>query len=75
MKSGEPIQVLVVEDSRTEARMVSDALEARFASSVDTTDTLALAREMLDARAYDIVILDLKLPGGTVYRSLEIVTR
>lgn len=64
MKPGEPIQVLVVEDSRTEARMVSDALEARFASSVDTTDTLALAREMLDAGAYDIVILDLKLPDG-----------
>ena len=64
MKPGDPIKVLVVEDSRTEAIMVNDALKARFASSVDTADTLALAREMLDAGAYDIVVLDLVLPDG-----------
>jgi len=74
LKPGDPIQILVVEDSRTEAMMVNDALKAKFASRIDTTDTLSRARDMLQSGSYDIVILDIVLPDGDGLDLLEEIT-
>ena len=58
--------VLVVEDNPGDARLLREMLDERGASDTDVTfvDCIADAIRILDARAFDVVLLDLGLPDA-----------
>ena len=63
---GQPIRILLVEDSRSDAALLNAVLlegqQARF--SVDVAVTLQEAMERIAARNVDVVLLDLALPDS-----------
>ncbi len=63
MEAIERPRVLLVEDDDDVASTVQDALAAANMQS-DHAGTLAAAKQQMDHRAYDAVILDLGLPDG-----------
>jgi two-component system copper resistance phosphate regulon response regulator CusR len=58
------MRVLIVEDDRALAELLRDSLRAQ---RIDPTlaGTFAAGREAAAAAAYDVLILDVRLPGGT----------
>jgi signal transduction histidine kinase len=68
--SAAPVRVLLVEDNRAEARLFVDMLAQAPALHCEVThvDRLAPALARLDARPFDIILLDLSLPDS---RGLE----
>ena len=66
------MKLLVVEDDRTVGHYVKRGLEeAQYIADWATDGTLAL--EMIQATAYDLVVLDLRLPGLTGLEVLRTV--
>ncbi|HVS72530.1 MAG TPA: response regulator transcription factor [Phycisphaerae bacterium] len=55
--------MLLVEDDEATQRMLQGVL-ARAGFEVDAAGTVAEARRAIGARAYDVVVLDVKLPDG-----------
>jgi len=66
------VKILVVEDDRTVGHYVKRGLEeAQYVADWATDGAVAL--EMLQATAYDLVVLDLRLPGLTGLEVLRTV--
>lgn len=61
---GEPVTVLLVEDSPADARQITSLLAEIAAVVLESVDRLASALERLTAGGIDLVILDLSLPDG-----------
>ena len=71
--AGEPLYVLVVEDDLPIALMVAGIL-ADEGYEVDTAANGRLALEKIEAREYDLILSDLRMPeldGVGLYRELE----
>ena len=67
-------RILVVEDEPFIAQVLSDVLAAE-GYTVDTAANGRLALEMIEARAYDLILTDLRMPeldGIGLYRDLEV---
>jgi len=67
------IHILVVEDERSIAQMLADLL-ADEGYAVDVAGNGRLALEKIEARAYDLILSDLRMPeldGIGLYRELE----
>ena len=56
------MKVLVVEDDRTVGQFVKRGLEEQF-NQVDLVDDGAIALQRASASEYDVMVLDLRLPG------------
>jgi signal transduction histidine kinase len=57
--------VLLVEDNQSHAELVTDELlEALPTWTIDVAPTLAEARRRIQARSYDLFVLDFRLPDG-----------
>ena len=66
-------RILVVEDEPFIAQVLSDVLAAE-GDTVDTASNGRLALEMIEARAYDLILTDLQMPeldGIGLCRDLE----
>lgn len=57
------LRVLIADDHRLLAEAMADLLKSETDFSVDTTGTYDDAMRALAAQPYDIVLLDLKMPG------------
>lgn len=60
----EKIKILFVEDNRNAALAAKVMLELR-GYAVDTAESVAAARELLQANPYHLLISDLELPDGS----------
>ena len=58
-----PPRVLIVEDSRTQSKIIKQALETH-GYQVDTAFTVRAAEEAFGKTAYDVTVLDYHLPDG-----------
>ncbi|MBY0273875.1 response regulator [Candidatus Binatia bacterium] len=68
-----PIEILVVEDNPRHSALIKDELEIEVpTASVTIAPSVSAAFEALSARAYDLVLLDFRLPDGD---GLEILTQ
>ena len=56
------MKVLVVEDDRTVGQFVKRGLEEQF-NQVDLVDDGVVALQRASASEYDVLVLDLRLPG------------
>ncbi len=65
-------RVLFVEDEKL-AMYTSMPILSRLTYSIDSAETLAQAKQKLDAREYDLVICDLGLPDGSGEELLQAV--
>jgi two-component system NtrC family sensor kinase len=71
--SPSPRTILVVDDEPEVASLIGDALKGA-GHSVDTSSTAATTRERLQARRYDAVVADIRMPemdGPQLYREIE----
>jgi len=71
--AGETLRMLVVEDDLPIAQMMAGILTDE-GFDVDRADNGRVALEMIDARHYDLILTDLRMPeldGVTLYRELE----
>jgi len=71
--AGDPLYVLVVEDDLPIALMVASIL-ADEGYEVDTAENGRLALEKIEAKEYDLILSDLRMPeldGVGLYRELE----
>ena len=59
-----PHSVLVVDDEDTICDTVKAQL-SRFGSAVDSADSVEAAQDLLGDRAYDVVLVDLRMPGSS----------
>lgn len=59
-----PHQVLLIEDDRAIRERLSAALAAPGDCAVAAAGTLAEGRRLLEARAFDLIVADLRLPDG-----------
>ena len=72
MNTSRPIHVLLVEDSPTDLILAKESLESsRTQFQIDNVLTLAEAVDLLHVRTFDVVLLDLGLPGGDGFVVLE----
>ncbi len=71
MSTGEPIHVLLVEDSPTDVLLAQDALEAGRKFEVVVAGRLGTALELLAQRRFDVVLLDLGLPDSQGLDTLQ----
>ena len=55
--------MLLVEDHQTSAAALARILR-RYGHSVDVAHTVAAARQLLDVKAFDLVLCDYELPDG-----------
>jgi PAS domain S-box-containing protein len=65
-----PIRVLLVEDESAHVRIVQRAFETRSAFELRTAETIAAARQSIEANPPDLVIADVILPDG---RGLDLI--
>jgi len=72
------VRVLVVEDNRRHAELITDEVrDAHPGSVVESVETGAVALERLKADTYDLVVLDYRLPdtdGLEVMKSLRLLS-
>jgi two-component system response regulator ResD len=68
-----PIRALVVEDTASVAALVRRSLEAD-GIDVEVVDSLAAARDRLEATEKDVVVLDVELPDGSGLDLLRVPT-
>jgi two-component system NtrC family sensor kinase len=60
---GEPVRVLIVEDNRRHAELITDELEeSGVAAQVEWAETGAQALEKIGADSFDLIVLDYRLP-------------
>jgi DNA-binding NtrC family response regulator len=59
------LSALIVEDSESSRELLAECLKQQRFDTIATGGTLAEARAALDGRAFDLVLLDLKLPDGS----------
>jgi two-component system cell cycle sensor histidine kinase/response regulator CckA len=63
-KMGEPLRVLLVEDSETDAKLVIRELKrSGFEPEVERVETAATMKEALDRHRWDIVLSDFTMPA------------
>lgn len=60
------LSILVLEDEFLIAIAIKEYLDDAGANTVETTTTLARARELLET-SFDAAVLDVRLPDGTSY--------
>jgi diguanylate cyclase (GGDEF)-like protein/PAS domain S-box-containing protein len=72
MKSA-PLRILLIEDDRVEAELIADQIgcSALGDAAVDHEHRLAAGLTALQARPYDVVLLDLNLPDGSGIENLH----
>jgi PAS domain S-box-containing protein len=70
----EPLQALLVEDSETDAKIVTHVLR-RALGAIDSerVDTAASLREALERRDWDVVICDWSMPEFSAIAAIEIL--
>lgn len=71
MEPPEPIRILVVEDSLTVGNMLKELLEKEFSAQVEIARDCKSTRKMLSLEAFDIIMLDYRLPDGHGHQLLE----
>ena len=71
--SSEPIHILLVEDSRGEARLIQELLGdvEEFHFTTEVADCLATGLSCLAERHADVVLLDLSLPDSQGLETLD----
>jgi DNA-binding response OmpR family regulator len=61
------LKALVVDDHMTVHMMIENTLKAMGVKTIDYAPSVAHAEDKMDSRQYDIVFVDLKLPGKSGY--------
>lgn len=73
-KPGTPLRILLVEDSKSDAKLVAFALRAMNRPiELQRVDDAASLREALETAAWDVVLSDWNMPSFTALEALEIV--
>jgi PAS domain S-box-containing protein len=67
-------KLLIVEDDPDQARNVQRLLLKRFEVRADTAADLGRARDALEKKQYDVVVLDYQLPDGSGFDLLTEIT-
>jgi len=76
MRDASSMRVLIADDSRVIVERLSSALaEIRGVEIVDRVDTVAKASEAVRNLKPDVMILDMKMPGGSGIDVLESMKR
>jgi CheY-like chemotaxis protein len=71
---GQPVRVLMLEDSPDDARLSMAALErAGFRVNADIVSTYDEFAKRLDAAEYDLILADYQLPSWTGLKALELL--
>lgn len=68
-----PLNVLIIEDSSSDAELAVRQLRKEFNVSADVVDTRKGAVERLRSQPYDVVLADYQLPGWTGVEVLELL--
>lgn len=71
MEPPEPVRILIVEDSVTVAGMLEDLLVTDFDVEVKLARDCESTRKLLSVEAFDIIMLDYRLPDGHGHQLLE----
>lgn len=71
IKTNPPYQVLIVDDDLAQAEMVTEFLRLAGYQDLDHAASIRELHRRLDRQAYDLVLLDYKLPDGTGLEALD----